>query len=96
VPLKILAELVNIGTLMAFVIVCVAVRIMRRTRPDVPRPFRTPLVSFVSTAGIISNGALMFALGWENWLRLVVWMAVGLLIYRFYGYRHSHFATTDS
>jgi len=92
VPLKALAEVVNIGTLFAFVIVCAAVLVMRRTRPDVRRPFRTPLVPFVPLAGIAVNFLLMSALGWHNWLRLFVWMAIGLVIYAAYGYRHSKLA----
>jgi len=92
VPLRIIAELVNIGTLFAFVIVCIAVLLMRRTRPDVTRPFRTPLVPFVPIAGIIANIVLMLSLGWHNWLRLFVWMAIGLVIYALYGYRHSKLA----
>ena len=86
-PLKLLADLVNIGTLMAFVIVCVAVIVMRRTNPDLPRPFRTPFVPAVPILGILANLSMMFALGWENWLRLFVWLAVGLGIYFTYG-RH--------
>ena len=86
-PLKLLADLVNIGTLMAFVIVCASVIVMRRTNPDLPRPFRTPLVPFVPILGILANLSMMFALGWENWLRLFVWLAVGLVIYFTYG-RH--------
>jgi basic amino acid/polyamine antiporter, APA family len=89
VPLRILAELVNIGTLFAFVIVCIAVLIMRRTRPDVPRPFRTPWVPFVPLAGVVANIVLMLSLGWHNWLRLLVWMLIGLVLYALYGYRHS-------
>jgi APA family basic amino acid/polyamine antiporter len=92
VPLKALAELVNIGTLFAFVIVCIAVLVMRRTRPDVKRPFRTPWVPFVPIAGIIANLVLMSALGWHNWARLFIWMAIGLVIYASYGYRHSKLA----
>jgi APA family basic amino acid/polyamine antiporter len=92
VPLKALADLVNIGTLFAFVIVCTAVLVMRRTRPDVKRPFHTPWVPFVPLAGIGANIVLMLALGWHNWARLLVWMAVGLVIYACYGYRHSKLA----
>src|SRR5262249_41892023 len=84
-PLKILADLVNIGTLMAFVIVCAAVIVMRRTNPDLPRPFRTPLVPLVPVLGMGMNLVMMFSLGWENWLRLFVWLAVGLAIYFSYG-----------
>ena len=92
VPLQVLAELVNIGTLFAFVVVCISVLVMRRTRPDVRRPFRTPWVPFVPIAGIIANVTLMLALGWHNWMRLFVWMAFGLVIYALYGYRHSKLA----
>jgi APA family basic amino acid/polyamine antiporter len=88
-PLRILAELVNIGTLLAFVIVCFAVLIMRRTHPEVHRPFRAPLGSFVPIAGILLCLMLMFSLPWENWLRLGIWLAVGLLIYFSYGHKHS-------
>ena len=92
-PLKVLAELVNIGTLFAFVVVCAAVLIMRYTRPDVHRPFRTPLVPVVPVLGMLSNLTLMVALGWENWARLIVWMVIGLVIYGCYGYHRSHLAT---
>ncbi len=88
-PLKILADLVNIGTLMAFVIVCAAVLVMRRTNPDLPRPFRTPLVPLIPVLGMVSNLTMMFYLGWENWLRLFVWLALGLVVYFAYGQRHS-------
>jgi APA family basic amino acid/polyamine antiporter len=88
-PIDVLSELVNIGTLLAFVIVCAAVLIMRRTNPDAERPFRAPLVPLVPTLGIIFCLVLMFSLPWENWLRLVVWLAIGLCIYYFYGRHHS-------
>jgi APA family basic amino acid/polyamine antiporter len=88
-PLKILADLVNIGTLMAFVIVCAAVIVMRRTNPDLPRPFRTPLVPLVPILGMASNLLMMLYLGWQNWLRLAVWLLVGLVIYTTYGRRQS-------
>ena len=88
-PLKLLADLVNIGTLFAFVVVCAAVIVMRRTNPDVPRPFRTPLMPWVPLAGMGMNLLMMFSLGWENWLRLAVWLLVGLVIYFTYGRHHS-------
>src|SRR5262245_1998983 len=94
-PLKLLADLVNIGTLMAFVVVCAAVIVMRRTNPDQPRPFRTPFMPWVPIGGILMNLALMLSLGWENWLRLAVWLAIGLAIYFSYGRRHSTLATGD-
>jgi APA family basic amino acid/polyamine antiporter len=92
-PLKLLADLVNIGTLMAFVVVCAAVIVMRRTNPDLHRPFRTPLMPWVPLGGIAVNLTMMFSLGWENWLRLAVWLAIGLVIYFVYGRKHSRLAT---
>lgn len=91
-PLRILSELVSIGTLMAFVIVCVAVLIMRQTNPEAERPFRAPLYPFVPLAGIGICGLLMFSLPSENWLRLIVWLGLGFIIYFVYGRHHSHMA----
>lgn len=88
-PLRLLAELVNIGTLFAFVVVCAAVLIMRRTHPDAERPFRAPLVPFVPIAGILTCLLLMFSLPAENWWRLIIWLAIGFCIYFFYGRHHS-------
>jgi len=88
-PLRILAELVNIGTLLAFVIVCAAVLIMRRTHPEARRPFRAPLGPVVPVLGIASCLLLMFSLPAENWMRLAVWLVIGLIIYFGYGRRHS-------
>jgi APA family basic amino acid/polyamine antiporter len=88
-PLRILAELVNIGTLFAFVVVCAAVLILRRTHPDFERPFRCPWVPFVPIAGILSCLLLMFSLPAENWDRLGIWLGIGLLIYFWYGRKHS-------
>jgi APA family basic amino acid/polyamine antiporter len=94
-PLKLLADLVNIGTLMAFVVVCAAVIVMRRTHPELHRPFRTPFTPWVPIGGIVVNLAMMFSLGWENWLRLAVWLVIGLLIYFTYGRVHSRVAAAD-
>ena len=88
-PVKILGELVSIGTLAAFVTVCIGVLILRRTRPDLPRPFRTPMPWFTCIAGALVCGLMMVSLGPATWLRLVVWTAFGVLIYAFYGYQHS-------
>jgi APA family basic amino acid/polyamine antiporter len=88
-PLRILAELVNIGTLFAFVVVCSAVLIMRRMHPEAVRPFRAPLFPYVPILGIITCLILMFSLPEENWLRLLVWLVIGLAIYIFYGRKHS-------
>ncbi|HYD49820.1 MAG TPA: amino acid permease, partial [Terriglobales bacterium] len=93
-PLKILADLVNIGTLMAFVIVCAAVMIMRRTHPHLHRPFRTPLVPLLPVLGMLSNLTMMFYLGWQNWLRLGTWLALGMVVYFFYGRHHSRLRQT--
>jgi APA family basic amino acid/polyamine antiporter len=81
---------VNIGTLLAFVIVCAAVMIMRRTHPEVRRPFRVPFGFLFPILGILSCLMLMFSLPVENWVRLFVWLAIGLVIYFSYGIRHSH------
>ncbi|HJY84706.1 MAG TPA: amino acid permease [Candidatus Binatia bacterium] len=89
VPLRILAELVNIGTLLAFVIVCAAVLIMRRTHPEADRPFRCPLVPLVPILGIAFCLLLMFSLPAENWLRLIVWLLLGFVVYFSYGRYHS-------
>lgn len=89
IPLRVLAELVNIGTLLAFVIVCAAVLVMRRINPDTARPFRCPLVPLVPILGIFFCLLLMFSLPSENWLRLFVWLAMGFVIYFAYSRHHS-------
>jgi basic amino acid/polyamine antiporter, APA family len=89
IPLSILAEMTSIGTLFAFVIVCGAVLVMRKTNPNANRPFRAPFVPLVPILGIATCLLLMFSLPYENWVRLIVWLAVGLVIYFAYGRRHS-------
>lgn len=89
IPLGILAELVNIGTLLAFVIVCTAVLVMRYIHPEAERPFRYPWVPLIPLLGVGFCLLLMFSLPPANWLRLAVWMFVGMLIYVFYGRHHS-------
>jgi APA family basic amino acid/polyamine antiporter len=88
-PLRILAELVNIGTLLAFIIVCAAVLIMRRTNPQLHRPFKAPLFPWVPILGIAICLLLMLSLPSENWLRLIVWLLIGFGIYFTYGKSHS-------
>lgn len=88
-PINVLGEMVSIGTLAAFVIVCVSVLVLRRTQPDLNRPFKTPLVPFVPIAGIVVCGAQMVALPFDTWVRMIVWMLVGFAIYFAYGRKHS-------
>jgi basic amino acid/polyamine antiporter, APA family len=89
IPLSILAEMTSIGTLFAFVIVCGAVLIMRRTNPNAKRPFRAPFVPLVPILGILTCLLLMFSLPAENWYRLIIWLLIGFVIYFLYGRRHS-------
>jgi APA family basic amino acid/polyamine antiporter len=88
-PIGQLQNLVNIGTLMAFVIVCAAVLVLRVRRPDAVRPFRCPLVFVVAPLGMVVNLAMMLFLPWETWLRLGGWLALGLVLYFAYGRRRS-------
>jgi APA family basic amino acid/polyamine antiporter len=88
-PLDILADLVSIGTLLAFVAVCGGILILRRTAPKARRPFRTPFAWFVAPAGIVTCGLMMFSLSDGTWVRLVVWTAIGVLIYFVYGIWHA-------
>src|SRR5437879_8856873 len=89
IPEDIVGEMTSIGTLFAFVLVCIGVWILRRRRPDLQRAFNVPAVPLVSTAGVLICGAMIYGLGWTNWLRLIVWMAIGLVIYFLYGLTHS-------
>lgn len=84
-----LATLVNIGTLFAFVVVALGVIILRRTRPDLHRAFRTPWVPFVPIVSIAASVWLMLNLPAETWLRFVVWMLIGIAVYYLYGRKHS-------
>ncbi|PZG26132.1 amino acid permease, partial [Spongiactinospora gelatinilytica] len=92
IPLSALAELVNIGTLFAFVVVSIAVIVLRRTRPDLPRAFRTPVVPLVPILAVLASIYLMANLPVETWLRFLIWMAVGIAVYFVYGRRHSRVA----
>ena len=88
-PLQLLGTWVNIGTLLAFVLVCGGVWVLRHTRPDLQRPFRVPFVPLVSILGILSCLGLMLTLPLDTWIRLVVWLAIGLAVYFGYGRAHS-------
>lgn len=88
-PIDDIGKMVNIGTLLAFVIVCIAVLVLRQTNPEQQRPFRTPLVPWVPVLGILFNGYMMYKLGWINWARLIGWLLIGLVIYFTYSRKHS-------
>ena len=88
-PIALLGELVSIGTLFAFVIVCLGILVLRRTRPELPRPFRTPFSPVVPILGALSCFYLMTSLPWHTWERLIIWMAIGIVIYFGYSRRHS-------
>jgi basic amino acid/polyamine antiporter, APA family len=89
-PLSVVGHMTSIGTLFAFVVVCAGVWVMRRTSPEMPRPFRTPWVPLVPILGILVNFSMMYSLGWTNWLRLVVWLLIGQMVYFGYSRAHSH------
>jgi APA family basic amino acid/polyamine antiporter len=80
---------VNIGTLLAFVLVCIGVLVLRKKRPDLDRPFRTPWVPFVPIMGILCCLGLMATLPADTWIRLIVWLLIGFVIYFGYGRKHS-------
>ena len=88
-PIDDIGKMVNIGTLLAFIMVCIAVMILRRTNPQQPRPFRTPWVPAVPILGILFNGYMMYKLGWINWARLIIWLVIGLVVYFTYSRYHS-------
>ena len=88
-PISALGQMTSIGTLFAFVLVCMGIIVMRRTHPDHPRPFKTPLVPLIPLLGIAFNLLLMYGLGWTNWTRLFAWMALGMVIYFTYSRKRS-------
>jgi APA family basic amino acid/polyamine antiporter len=88
-PIEIIGDMVNIGTLLAFVIVCIAIMVLRRRDPSRERPFRTPLVPLVPVLGICFNLYMMYTLGKWNWIRLIVWLVIGLVVYFAYSRHHS-------
>src|ERR687888_1398754 len=89
IPEDIVGEMTSIGTLFAFILVSAGVWIMRVRRPDIPRAFRTPAVPVVAVLGIITCGAMIYGLGWTNWMRLIVWLFIGFIFYFGYGKSHS-------
>jgi APA family basic amino acid/polyamine antiporter len=91
-PIGLVGELVSIGTLFAFAVVCVGVLVLRFTHPEIERPFKVPFVSVVAPLGAISAVILMAGLPGDTWLRLFIWLAIGLAIYFFYGRYNSRLA----
>jgi APA family basic amino acid/polyamine antiporter len=95
-PIGVLGELVSIGTLFAFVVVSLGVLVLRRTRPDLPRPFRAPGFPAVPIASALASLGLMASLPWSTWERLLIWMGIGVAIYAVYGRRHSKLAQSEA
>jgi len=95
IPEDIVGEMTSIGTLFAFVLVCAGVWILRVRRPDLKRAFTVPAVPVVAILGILVCGAMIYGLGWTNWLRLIVWLVIGLVFYFGYGRQHSKLSTSS-
>lgn len=89
-PIDTIAKLVNIGTLLAFVLVCISVWVLRVKQPGLPRPFKVKALPVVASLGVLFNLGMMLSLEWENWLRLFLWLAAGLAVYFLYAKKHSH------
>jgi APA family basic amino acid/polyamine antiporter len=95
-PIDDIGKMVNIGTLFAFVVVCVSIMVLRKSDPNRARPFKTPLVPLVPILGILFNGYMIYTLGKWNWIRLVVWLLIGLVVYFTYSVKHSRVQNTPA
>jgi APA family basic amino acid/polyamine antiporter len=95
-PESVVGEMTSIGTLFAFILVCAGVWIMRVRRPDVPRGFVVPALPAVAVLGIVVCGSMIYGLGWTNWVRLGIWLVIGLVFYFGYGRSHSRLAQADA
>ena len=95
IPGDIVGEMTSIGTLFAFILVCLGVWIMRRRRPDLERGFVVPALPVVAVLGVIVCGAMIYGLGWTNWLRLAVWLVIGLVLFFTYARRHSRLGAAE-
>jgi APA family basic amino acid/polyamine antiporter len=95
VPGDIVGDMTSIGTLFAFILVCIGVWIMRVRRPDIERGFVVPALPVVATLGVIVCGAMIYGLGWTNWLRLAVWLVIGLVLFFTYARRHSRLGEAE-
>src|SRR6188768_1878911 len=91
VPARVVGEMTSIGTLFAFVLVCIGVMVMRKAQPDLPRAFKTPLVPFIPLLGVFTCFSMMAALPADTWIRLILWMAAGMVIYFAYGNKRAKF-----
>jgi len=91
VPARVVGEMTSIGTLFAFVLVCIGVLVMRKSDPNHPRPFKTPLVPLVPILGVLTCFSMMAALPLDTWIRLMLWMAAGMVIYFVYGNKRAKF-----
>jgi APA family basic amino acid/polyamine antiporter len=89
VPADVVGEMTSIGTLLAFVLVCFGIIVLRKAQPDLPRAFKTPFVPVVPILGILACLAMMASLPGDTWLRLIIWLALGFVIYFGYGMKHS-------
>jgi APA family basic amino acid/polyamine antiporter len=96
VPARVVGELTSIGTLFAFVLVCIGILVLRKTKPDLPRPFRVPLVPLIPILGIIVCFGMMAFLPLDTWIRLIIWMGIGFAIYFFYGRKNEADSTDRS
>jgi APA family basic amino acid/polyamine antiporter len=94
IPGDIVGDMTSIGTLFAFILVCISVIVLRKTEPNLKREFKTPFVPVVPILGVLVCLAMIYGLGWTNWLRLLVWLALGLIIYFFYGKKKSKLNNT--
>jgi APA family basic amino acid/polyamine antiporter len=94
-PINQLGDMVNIGTMLAFAIVCGGVWVLRSRHPELPRPFKTPMVPLVPIIGIVLSAYLMYNLPGITWLRLIVWLAIGMVLYFGYGRGHSRVQRGD-
>ena len=90
IPGDIVGDMTSIGTLFAFILVCISVIVLRKTEPGMKREFKTPWVPVVPILGVLVCLAMIYGLGWTNWLRLIVWMALGIIIYFAYSKKHSN------
>ena len=95
IPGDIVGDMTSIGTLFAFILVCISVIVLRKTEPDLKREFKTPFVPLVPILGVIVCLAMIYGLGWTNWLRLFLWMALGIIFYFAYSKKNSKLGNPD-